>query len=178
MPKATAKWFLSPKAKTEYVRVRLERWERLFAASQNPRFAWSAYSLTREAGLETPEWVLKYLDSVAANLPHLWNAKKGEIARRLVEAFGFVPGGTLFTMKRNLFPESDESTKEKSGAFNPFDSAEERQLRLSENVEMNMQAGMTFKEAKRETARTARPKRVSLRTVERALQLFPIRRDI
>jgi hypothetical protein len=174
MPKPIARWFLSPAEKAEYVRVRLDRWEKLFAVRQNPKFAWRAYQLAREAGWEIPDWVLRSFDFGATNLNSAYDVKEGEIARRVTEAMGFVPGGTLSTYKRYVLPELNESTREKPGAFNPFgESTEERQLRLSEDVEMFQQAGMTFREAKRETAKT---RDVTIRTVERALQTFPIKK--
>ena len=82
----TGRWLLSDLEALK----RIERFETLYRSEDNPLFAWTAYRLARDAGLEVPAWVLEYFDMAALNLE--WMAgqkpKAGRIHAAIVKAMG------------------------------------------------------------------------------------------
>jgi hypothetical protein len=174
----STKWFLSKADQRAYVAERLERWRTQYGVEKNPRYAWLAYDLARDADDPIPEWVLAYLDSVAYNISliTLKKPKRGEIARRVLEAVGFTPGGVIVAMERSLLPDSGAAMREKAGAYNPFSPLAKAgsAMKYSEQVANRLKMGDTLPEAKKKTAECYR---VSVRTVERGIEQYPLPRD-
>lgn len=71
-----------------------------FRHTENPLFAWEAFRLCREAGVDPPPWVLAYLDATAASLLLLQTETDGrpasDIKPRVAAAAGF-GSGRIFT---------------------------------------------------------------------------------
>jgi hypothetical protein len=180
----TARWRLDDTAKAAYVTDRIQRWKMLYEIEQNPMFAWRAYELVREAGIETPTWLLEYLDLAAQNLTMFegkvlstrarkTRLKDDFLARGVMAALGFVPGGVEQTFIANKWPDAPEATREKSGRFNPFNGigSGPSDNRHSTAVWIYLQMGRSLPDAKKAVAKAHG---VVVRTVERALKKYPL----
>jgi hypothetical protein len=74
--------------------------------SNNPVFAWVAFRTCRSAGLDLPEWVLKYLDQGADAMVRLFEEppkQKNRVAPAIAEALGMKTdgAGTVFRRARD-----------------------------------------------------------------------------
>jgi hypothetical protein len=74
--------------------------------SKNPVFAWRAYRECREAGIDLPEWVLEYIDCVAAAIDRLAGdpPAKNKIAPALADALLMKSdgAGTVFSRAQDV----------------------------------------------------------------------------
>jgi hypothetical protein len=80
---------------------------------QNPVIVWEAWRRVRSAGIEAPEWVLRYFDRVADRVSRLSRQQnipaKREIAPALCKAFEFRPGRGLSGRANPLRVNADHS---------------------------------------------------------------------
>jgi hypothetical protein len=145
----------------------------MYESTKNPVCVWMAYSVARDLDVDPPAWIFEYLDEAATNL--MWavsqQPKKGEIWKRIVAAFGFLPGGLDVQYLRDHEPDSNAATRE-VGRFNPLARASFQPPAhyLSEAVRIYRQMGKTEAAAVRAAASLHN---VSIRTVQRARKDFP-----
>lgn len=65
-------------------------YERLFAETKNPLYAWKVWEIYRKTQFMVPEWVQVYLDESAAKLmAHAFGGLSIEVPRAVANALGF-----------------------------------------------------------------------------------------
>lgn len=167
---------LSEPDRESYVRRHVDRYQRLYEATDNPLFVWATYELVSDFCFPVPAWVRRYLVTAARNIMALAGdsrpPRSGEVARSIVTALGFAPGGVAAQNPVNWRDVSDVF-REASGRFNPLVLRRaERDLGLAEAVaicvRMRPQDGVTAA-----VKRVAKADRISVPTVWRAVRAFP-----
>jgi hypothetical protein len=111
-------------------------YETRFAASQNPVFAWDAIGECLSAGISLPPWVSEYLINVSREFHSLSRSrvpKKGDVARAVAKATGFIRGkGAL-----NLFREAGQPAHELMIAMNVYEGGHSRASPRPDQISKN-----------------------------------------
>lgn len=148
---------------------RIERFERLYATTNKPIFAWRAYAIASDLDCPIPDWVLNYFDLSASNLEFLVSSDpvEGEIYPGVARALGFVPGGAEGVLRDNLAGEP--AFREATGNFSPVSQESTRDLEIAEEVAIRVRLGEGKTAAVKATAKRLG---VSEPTVWRALKSY------